>query len=107
MTNTKKTSILFYAAVLAVGLMGAASPAIAALGGEPRAVSPVASPTDSSKRTNSPSAATPAPSDSARYAEREKNAAQQEAFRGGGVSIYIGGSVLAVALLIILAILIL
>ena len=47
-------------------------------------------------------------SDAARYARREQSARELEKFRGGeGVSIYIGGSVVAVALVVIIALLIL
>jgi hypothetical protein len=103
MMITKKPSILLFAAVLAAGLMGGVSTAIASAPETTteHAASPVASPAEASKGSAS------AASDSARYAEREKTAGKQEAFRGGAVAIYIGGSVLAVALLIILAILIL
>jgi hypothetical protein len=42
------------------------------------------------------------------YAEREKNAKSLEQFRGGeGVSIYIGGSMLAVVLVVVLLVVLL
>jgi glucose/arabinose dehydrogenase len=46
--------------------------------------------------------------DSARYASREQTAKELQNFRGGeGVSLYIGGSALAIALVLVLAIVIL
>jgi hypothetical protein len=47
-------------------------------------------------------------SDAARYAERERKAKGLENFRGGeGVTIYIGGGVVAVAVVVVIALLIL
>ena len=63
----------------------------------------VASPTERAER-----AATGPNSDGTRYAERERSAKGLEKFRGGeGVKIYIGVSVVAVALVVVIALLIL
>ena len=63
----------------------------------------VASPTEKAERVS-----TGPNSDGARYAERERSAKGLEKFRGGdGVNIYIGGSVVAVALVVVIALLIL
>lgn len=87
-----------FAAVVGLGLIGAPVAATAAPAETPPAKIAAASDTRPAAQTTS---------DASRYAEREKNAGAQEDFRGGGASIYIGGSALTIALVIILLIIIL
>ena len=97
-----KLSNFVFASVVGLGLIGAP-------------VAATASPADSTRPTEVAATAAPrsgaapahANSDASRYAEREKNAGTQEDFRGGAASVYIGGSALTIALVIILLIVIL
>jgi hypothetical protein len=98
-----KLSNLVLTSVVGFGLLGASGTASASATSEtpPAAVVAAASATE-------PGGAAPqALSDANRYAQREKSASTQENFRGGGASIYIGGSAVAVALVIVLIILVL
>ena len=97
-----KLSNFVFASVVGLGLIGAPVAATAAPAAQ-TAPAAVAAPSE-----NQPSGTASRESgDATRYAEREKSAGTQEDFRGGAASIYIGGSALTIALIIILAIIIL
>jgi hypothetical protein len=82
-------------ALAAAGLPETAVPVTA-----PAAPAPVAP----AKTPSHPAKTAPAPADdSARYSQREQQAQGLEEFKGGeGFSLYVGSSVLAVALLVVL-----
>ena len=98
-----KLSNLILTSVVGLGLLGASGTASASPTGE----TPPAAVATANATEPGGAAAPQTASDANRYAEREKSASAQENFRGGGASIYIGGSAVAVALIIVLAILIL
>jgi len=118
--NTKNTKnrnwkwtrpLVAFSALLVFGLFGV-SPAVAASPDHAQSGRlPIAetSPVSKSAADSTGTRSRPAPStdDTNRYAAREKTAGQQENFRGGSASIYIGGSALTIALVIILLIIIL
>jgi hypothetical protein len=86
-------------AALAVVLGGSASAAVAPQSpARPAVQRGVAAEVMASKKQ-----ASGTPADAARYAARETKAQELEQFKGGaGVSLYIGGTTLAIALLIVL-----
>ena len=111
--NWKRTRpLVAFAALLLLGLIGIAPAAAASADNTQPARVPIAetsaaskSAVDSTGTGLRPAASTTG--DATRYASREKSAGQQENFRGGSASIYIGGSALTIALVIILLIIIL
>lgn len=97
----RKIMPLLLAIFLGVGTVGVANTAQAAA---PASSETAPTNTAPAARQAQPAAAS---TDTARYAAREKQAGERQDFRGGGAGIYIGGSALTVALIIILAIIIL
>lgn len=93
---------LLLAIFLGVGTVGVANTAQASAPAETTPTN--AAPAARRHAQAQPSAAS---TDAARYAAREQQAGERQDFRGGGASLYIGGSALTVALIIILAIIIL
>jgi hypothetical protein len=103
----RNTLSLLLAFVLGVGVVGTSTPAAASAGERAPAAettTPVAATKPSAQ--SQPASSKPA-SDAATYASREKQAGDRKDFRGGSVSIYLGGSAVAIVLIIILVVLIL
>jgi hypothetical protein len=96
--RTLMKSIVTGALVVVLG-----GPALAAAGPRPVVERPVAA-----EKVATPTRAPAKDSDAARYAEREKQSQSLETFKGGaGLNIYIGGTALAVAALIVLVLVLL
>lgn len=102
----RKSLPLLLAILLGVAGAGVSSTAQASTPTTPESA-PSSAPAPRAERHTTQAEATAPASDAARYAAREKQSGSQQDFRGGGASLYIGGSALTVALIIVLAIIIL
>src|SRR3954447_6877930 len=91
----------YIATALMVVILGGPAVASAGVTGKP-----VATQAETSRSATNPGNEPPI-TDAEQYAQRESQAKNLERFKGGGAGVYIGGSTLAIVLLIVLIVILL